>query len=423
MLLRLALASLWSRRLPVALTVAAVALATLLVLAVERLRVDARTSFERSISGTDLIVGARSNPLQLLLASVYRIGDPTQPISWRSFEKISAHPAVRWAVPLTLGDSHRGFRVVGTRHDYFERLRYGDDRHLELAAGRVFEAPLELVLGAEAAGRLGYGLGASVTLAHGLRDDGFSRHEHLAFRVVGILAPTGTPVDQALHVPLAGIEAVHHGWEAGVPDPEQLLHAEDLHGDEPHDLSLEPEQISAFLLGLRSRAAALEFQRAVQAFPDEPLTAVLPGRALRQLWSLFSVVESVLLLVTLLCVITGLLGLAVSLLATLAERRREMAVLRAVGARPLDVAALLVFEASVIGLAGALTGYLLLTLLSAAGSAALLSQTGVLLSQGLPSLRELSWLALVWLAAALAGSVPALRAYRLSLHDGLQARA
>jgi len=417
MLWRLALASLWSRRLPVALTVTAVALATVLVLAVERLRADTRNSFERSISGTDLIVGARSDPLQLLLASLYRIGNPTQPIAWESFEKISAHPSVRWAVPLALGDSHRGFRVVGTRRVYFEALRFGD-RRLAFAAGRAFEEPLELVLGAQAARQLGYGLGSSLTLAHGLRDDGLSRHEHIAFRVVGILAPTGTPVDRALHVPLAGLEAVHDGEHAAAAEPEQAPHDHHHHGASP-----EPEQLSAFLLGLRSRGAALEFQRAVQAFPGEPLTAVLPGQALRQLWSLFAVVESVLLLVTLLCVVTGLLGLAVSLLATLAERRREMAVLRAVGARPRDIAALLVFEASAIGVAGALTGYLLLTLLSALGATALLTHTGVQLSHGLPSLRELAWLALVCLAALLAGGLPALRAYRLSLHDGLQARA
>ena len=147
------------------------ALSTFLLLGVERLRSDVRENFSQSVSGTDLIVGARTGPMQLLLYAVFRVGGATNNVRIDSLEAIAKHRAVAWMVPLSLGDSHRGFPVLATTPAYFEHFRYGDRQPLALAQGRPFSGDLaglyEVVLGAEVAERLGYRLGDKLTLSHG----------------------------------------------------------------------------------------------------------------------------------------------------------------------------------------------------------------------------------------------------------------
>ena len=415
---RLAIArrSLLRRWLSVALTVLGIAVSVAMILAVERIRLETRENFTQTVAGTDLIVGSRTSPVQLLLYSVFRIGDATANIRYSSFEKISRHPQVRWAVPLSLGDSHRGFRVVGTTPAYFDHLRVAGDRALTFASGTTLTERFDAVLGASVARSLGYEVGAEIVVAHGTRDDGLSNHDALPFEVVGILAFTGSPVDQAVYVGLEAIEAIHIGWETGT-----RVAAAELDPEEAFEVEIEVESITAFFLGLERRSTALQFQRAVNGFPDEPLTAILPGVALNELWRLFGNVELALLAVAVLTVVTGLIGMVVGLLSTLSERRREMAVLRALGARPLDLCSLLFFESALIACAGALLGYGLLTLGLAFANPLLATDFGVSFSTGLPSVRELLLLGAVLLLALIAAVLPAWQAYRLSLRDGLHA--
>ncbi|EKM93964.1 ABC efflux transporter permease [Stutzerimonas degradans] len=219
-LLRLALASLNNRRFTALLTVFAIALSVCLLLAVERVRTETRASFASTISGTDLIVGARSGSVNLLLYSVFRIGNATNNIRWDSYQQLAGHPQVKWAIPLSLGDSHRGYRVLGTSPGYFEHYRFGRQQPLQLAEGRAFaDDPFEVVLGAEVAQSLGYRLDERIVLAHGVAKISLVQHDDKPFRVVGILRRTGTPVDRTLHINLAGMEALHIDWRGGVPAP------------------------------------------------------------------------------------------------------------------------------------------------------------------------------------------------------------
>ena len=242
-ILTLAGKSLWNRRLTSALVVFAIALSVALLLGVERLRTQARTSFAHTLSGTDLVVGARGGPINLLLYSVFRIGDPTNNVNWSSYRTLTTHPQVAWTIPLSLGDSHRGFRVLGTSRDYFQHYRYGRDQPLRFAEGREFEDVFDAVLGAEVADRLGYRPGQSIVIAHGAGEVSFALHDDKPFRVVGILARTGTPVDQTVHVSLEGIEAIHADWRGGAPIPGMRLSAEQV-----RQLDLTPKTITAFLL-------------------------------------------------------------------------------------------------------------------------------------------------------------------------------
>ena len=162
--------SLINQRFTAALTVLSIALSITLLIGVERLRNEARASFANTISGTDLMVGARSGPVQLLLYAVFRIGDTTNNISWASYQEITRHPSVAWTVPLTLGDSHRGFRVLGTTAGYFEHYRFARDRGLDFTAGRPFHDLYDAVVGAEVAESLGYRPGDPIVVAHGASD-------------------------------------------------------------------------------------------------------------------------------------------------------------------------------------------------------------------------------------------------------------
>ncbi len=416
-ILSLAWKSLLNRRLTVALTVMSIALSVALLVGVERLRTEARTSFANTLSGTDLIVGARSGPVQLLLYSVFRIGDATNNMSWQSYQDIARHPRVAWTVPLSLGDSHRGFRVLGTTQAYFDRYRYARERRLALAKGEPFSDLYDAVLGAEVAAALGYRIGDPIVVAHGAGDVSFARHEDKPFRVSGILARTGTPVDRTVHVSLEAIEAIHVDWHSGAPIPGFSVSAE-----QARAMDLTPKAITAVLVGLSSKVATFSVQRFVNEYPEEPLSAILPGVALSQLWSLIGVAENALLVVSAFVVVVGLFGMLTALLTSLNERRREMAILRSVGARPGHVFALIIGEAGFLTLIGIALGLGLLYLLLLVAQPLMQGMYGLSISIGGPSSDELLLLGILVLAGFAVGSIPAYRAYRYSLADGLSIR-
>lgn len=412
--LALAARSLWNRRGTATLTVLSIAISVTLLLGVERIRTEARASFANTISGTDLIVGARSGDLNLLLFSVFRIGNATNNITWESYQDIAGRREVAWTIPLSLGDSHRGFRVIGTNLDYFRHYRFAGGRSLEFAAGGPFRQLHDAVLGADVARQLGYQLGQSVVIAHGLGATSFALHDDQPFTVSGILRKTGTPVDRSVHVSLEAIEAIHRNWQTGtrLAGPAPAPTAEEL----------KPRAITAFLVGLKSRAASFRLQRFVNEYPEEPLSAIIPGVALQSLWDLVGVVEIAMLAISGCVVLGGLLGMLTTLLTSLNERRREMAILRSLGARPWQVFALLVSEAGLLAAAGVALGMGLLYALLAAGAPLVEERFGIFVALRPPSRWDLTISGLVIGTALLVGLVPAWRAYRNTLADGLTIR-
>ncbi|MBQ0960258.1 ABC transporter permease [Ideonella sp. 4Y11] len=416
-LLALAARSAWHRRFALSLVVLSVALSALLLLAVERLRHDVRENFASAVSGTDLIVGARTGGVQLMLYAVFRLGQPTNTIRWSSVQALAQDKAVAWTVPLSLGDAHRGFPVVGTTADYFTHFRWGARQPLVLAQGRRFEGVFDAVIGAEVAERLGYGLGQPLVLRHGGGELDSNDHADKPFTVVGILARTGTPVDRSVHIGLAGMEAIHLDWAAGVPLPGLAVPADQVN---QHDLS--PKTVTAVLVGLKSRAAVFGLQRRVAEFEAEPLMAVLPGVALDELWDAVGQAERALVLMSVLVGAVSLAGLVAVVVTALEQRRRELAVLRSVGAGPSRVFTLLALEGTVLGASGALLGALAWAIIRALAAPWVQTRWGITLSGGGP--RPVEWLLLgsVVLAGTLAGLLPGWRAYRLSLADGLTPR-
>ncbi|GAB6041003.1 ABC transporter permease [Endothiovibrio diazotrophicus] len=416
-ILTLTLKSLWNRRFTALLTLLSIALSVTLLLGVERLRTEARASFANTISGTDLVVGARSGSIQLLLYSVFRIGNPTNNITWKSYREIAGRPEVAWTIPLSLGDSHHGYRVLGTTGAYFDHYRYGDRQPLRFAAGEPFADLYDAVLGAEVAEKLHYRTGQEIVVAHGAGKVSFMEHADKPFKVVGILAPTGTPVDRTVHVSLQAIEAIHVDWRGGAPLPGVHISAE-----RTRRMDLTPHAITAFLVGLKSKIATFRLQREINDYRQEPLSAVLPGVALQELWDTMGMAERALLAVSSFVVLVGLTGMLTVLLAGLNERRRELAILRSVGARPWQLFVLLVSEAGSLAAAGAAAGVVLLYGLLLVGRPLIEARYGLHLGLAPLSPHEWSLLALVVGAGLLIGTLPAWRAYRYSLADGMTIR-
>ena len=409
-----ALSSLWSRRGSVVLTLASLTISMAIVIAVEHVRSQAEDSFVRTVSGVDLLVGARTSQINLLLYSVFRIGNATNNIRWQSYEDIAARPEVAWSIPFSLGDSHRGYRVLGTNSQYFEHFRYGDSQPLRLAEGDPFSGPLQTVLGSEVAQTLGYQVGDELVLSHGVGNTSFVNHDNLPFTVSGILATTGTPVDRTVHVTLQGIEAIHLGFTNGVRIPGQSPAPSD-----PQLNELEPDQVTAILLGLESPSAVFGLQRAINNYPREPLSAILPAVALSELWQIIGTLESLLSVISILVLTASMLGLATMLLSSLRERRRELALYRAIGARPSFILWLIELEAVTITAAAAVLGYLV-TALGFGLIQDWLSENFALVIEVWPSTSGIwAYMAGALIAALVITLLPAIIAYRRSLGAAL----
>ena len=413
----LALKSILNRKFTAMLTILAIALSVTLLLGVERLRTEARASFANTISGTDLVVGARSGAIQLLLYSVFRIGNATNNITWQSYQDIARHSQIKWTVPISLGDSHLGYRVMGTTRGYFAHYRYARDRELTFSAGEPFADVYDAVLGAEVAEALDYDLGQEIIIAHGAGKVSFALHDDKPFRVVGILNKTGTPVDRTVHVSLEGIEAIHSDWQSGAPIPGLEITAE-----QARQMDLTPKAITAFLVGLQSKISVFRVQRVINEYAEEPLLAILPGVALQELWDLMSVAEQTLLAVSTFVVLVGLTGMLTVMLASLNERRREMAILRSVGARPVHVFTLIIGEAGCLTLLGTALGLALLYAVLIVAQPLMASQFGLFIGIGMLSPYDFLLLGLVLIAGFVIGIVPGYRAYRYSLADGMTIR-
>ncbi|WP_299351533.1 ABC transporter permease [uncultured Shimia sp.] len=415
MIFRLAAGSLMARAMTVGMTVLAIALSVALFLGVEKVRTGAKASFADTISGTDLIVGARSGSVQLLLYSVFRIGNATNNVTWESYQDLAGRSEVEWIVPISLGDSHRQFRVMGTSTEFFEHYKYRQDRRLETQAGVVMDDLFDTVIGSDVAQTLGYSVGDPIVVAHGLAS--FTEHKDQPFRVSGILAKTGTPVDRTVIVSMQAIEAIHVDWQRGAKVAGQSTPAEVI-----RQMDLTPKAVTAVLVGVKSPLKTFALQRAINEYPEEPLLAILPGVALQELWGIVGIAETALLAVSAMVVVTALIGMMATIFSSLNERRREMAIFRAMGASPIAILGLLVLEAILTAAVGAILGLGLLYGGLFIAQPMIDSAFGLYLPIDPPALREGLVVLAVVAAGAIVSMIPALRAYRLSLADGMMVR-
>ncbi len=409
-LFKLAYKSLLNRRASVLLTLLTIAISVMLLLSIERVRIDAKSSFSNTISGTDLIVGARTGDIQLLLSSVFRIGHTNNGVSWQSYQYITKQRGVKWSIPISLGDSHKGQAVLGTTLDYFKHYRFAKKQPLAFTQGQAFSSINEVVIGSEVASKLAYKIGDEIVISHGMGNTSFHHHDDNPFKVVGILKPTGTPVDKTLHVPLAAIELIHGGGHRDHGDH---------HDHSSHALVGHPKQITAFLMGFDSPLYTLQIRRNINQFKPEPLLAIMPTVTLKELWEMLAIIEKILLLFSFVVAIISLLGMLTTLLANLNQRRRELAILRSVGARPWQLFSLISIESLLTTFLGCLVGCTLFYALMGTTAGYLQSQAGVSINISMLSDYELTLIGVIMAAGFIIGLIPATRAYFYSLSDGM----
>jgi putative ABC transport system permease protein len=406
MFIQLAIKSLLNRKGSIILTIATISISLFVMLGVDHIRHQAKESFASSVSGVDLIVGGRTGSINLLLYSVFRIGTPTDNLGWQSYKRLSKERSVRWAVPISLGDSHKGYRVLGTSPGYFKFFNFANNQPLHFKQGKAFEAVFDIVLGANIADRLGYNIGDTITLSHGIGNTSFRNHDNLPFKVVGILRATGTPVDQTLHVSLQGLEAVHITKPLAVKrlkEAPELILAKATY--------LEPKSVTAVMIGLKSKMAVFNFQRQINTDKQEPLTAILPGVALSQLWQTMSVFDNTLRLISYLVIISSLIGLSATLLSSIKERLNEIRLLRIIGASSVYVFSLIELEALFIALISVIIALVSLSIVLSVSQEIILNNYGVMIEPQIFSKSSIELIIGFFLFVFIAAVSPAITAY------------
>ena len=408
------LKSIKNRKFTAGLCMTSIALSVVLFLGVERLRKGARDGFTNTISKTDLIVGARSGPLNLLLYTVFHMGSPTNNIHYSTYQKLKKNPMVGWTIPISLGDNYKGYRVVGTNEDFFKYYKYRGDESIKLKEGKPFKGIFDVVLGSQVAKELGHKLGDRIIISHGLSKNAIYKHNESPFKITGILDKTSTPVDRGVYVSLYGIEAIHIGWETGAPNEDKLVNPETITKDD-----IKIAQITSFLVGAKNRILTLRLGRYFGTYEDEPLLAIIPGMALQQLWKTMGYVEQTLFLVSLCVLVVGFLGIIISLYTSINERRREMAILRSLGAGPASILGLLVYESGLLVFLGSLLGMAALYGCLFAIGPFLQSEFSLFIPVQWPDIKELTFLLSILIVGFIVGFIPAFKAYKNSLQDGL----
>jgi len=401
-LIRLAWRYLWAQPLTASLNLLLLSLGLAAISFVLLVSEQIEAGVRRDLAGIDLVVGAKGSPMQIMLSGVFHLDVPTGNIPLSTLKTLRAQPLVARAVPLSLGDSLRGFRIVGTEVSYLDL--YG----ASLAQGQLWQAPLQAVLGAEVAQRTGLALGAEFAGSHGLGEQG-DAHEGDAYTVTGILKPTGTVIDRLVLTDLASVWQLHEAHHGSAADaaPE----------DEAEEIAR--REITLILLSYRSPLAAISLPRWVNA--QAGLQASAPALETARLLRLVGTGTDVLRGFAVVLLLAAGLSVWVALLNAVRARQADLAMMRMLGAPPWRVAALVGLEAAILAALACVIGLALGHGLCAILGQLLADRQSLRLTGAWFSLWELSLPLLAASLALLASAWPAWRAYRLDVSDLLQA--
>jgi putative ABC transport system permease protein len=371
------------RKLSSTLTAASIGLGVAVVVAVLALRAQARAGFGQSAFGYELVVGGKGSSLQLVLNTVYHMDRSQGNLALERYQELAAHKAVTQAIPVAVGDSVRGARIVGTTDAFFTMFNAGIE-------GRPFkEGAFEAVLGSSAAARTGLKIGDAFQASHGVEDAGAVHDEQ--WTVVGVMKPTSTPNDRAIFITLGSFYHIKdHRQTSG---------------------------LSAVIVKTRSEGSALQLLYDLNLLPD--VTAASPATVMAEFFDKFDWVPMLLLAVSGLVVVMAAVSVFVAIYNSMSERRRPIAIMRALGARRGTVLSIVILEAAALSLFGALGGLAFGHLLTAAAGGAISARSGVPISALAFHPQELGVVAGVLVLGALAGLLPALKAYRTDIADGL----
>ena len=412
-LFNLAFQSLLNRKVTVLLTIISLTVSIVLFLSIDTLRLGAKKSFFGNVKSGDLILGARSGEVQLLLYSLFQIGSPTNNISWDSFQEISKKPEIDWIIPISLGDSHKQFRVMGTTKEYFDKFTYRKKQKLQYLAGTNFKETFDVVIGYDVAKSLNYKLEDSIIIAHGIASQ--SLHDEFPFRIKGIINKTGTSVDRLVLVSLEALEAIHKDWKIGSKIPTKIISNK----NDYQEQDLIPKEITAAIIKLKSPISIFKIQREINDYEHEALQAIIPGIVLTKLWQVVSVTENIMLSISGMVIVSALIGLIAILYSTLNNRRKEMALLRIVGASPRAILGLLIAEALIISFSSIILAIIFLQILNFILFPILDQIFGIYVENNFLLLKDFYFFIMILLTSTIVSIFPALQAYKNSINDGI----
>jgi putative ABC transport system permease protein len=499
----LVLRNISQRALSVVLTGISVALGVALISATVEIRRQVEENFNQASVGYEMIVGAKGSALQLVLNTVYQLGDPVGNIPYATYLRYRNHPMVSYAIPYGLGDNYKGFRIIGTTEEIFTKFNYKPNQTFELAEGRAFKDGelYAAVLGSEVARVLGLKIGDKFVATHGLQDvseDVAMKHEHDPMTVMGILKPTYTASDKAIYISLPTVWAIHeeereheqpevkndeqaqirkdaqteaklvhqdpktevqhhdealpkggkkatgegrahHSDEVALIKHDEAAHketnlhketAEAKHSDgtphhegddhpDHHEHEKVPTEgdITAIIIKTKAPIFALQLYKIINS---EPLAqAAIPTREIKSLFDIVGNINWAFLFITLLVIVVALIGVMVAIYNSLNERRRDIAIMRALGAHRTRIFGMITLEAMLISLLGAVGGVVLSKILLLLLKGMVLERTGVELSVPIFNSGEMALILIIGAVGALVGIIPAINAYRTDVAKNL----
>ncbi|MFQ3599136.1 MAG: ABC transporter permease [Chloroherpetonaceae bacterium] len=470
----LVLSNIAQRKISVFLTALSVALGVALIAATLDIKRQVEEKFSQTSVGYELILGAKGSPLQLVLNTVYHLGNPTGNLPYSTYEMYRRSPFVSYAIPMGLGDNYRGFRIVCTTTDFFTKFNYAKDKRYELTEGRLFndDELYAAVLGKDVAEKTGLKLGDKFVATHGLQESGGDigkQHEHDQFTVVGILKKSGTPADKAIYASLPTVWAIHeeethhddndatrkevveriygkpekdtiqlqlsakdhhhetHTHSDGTPHTDGDKHADHDHAHERehhHDARPIPTEGDVTAILVKAKAPIFSLQLYDKINREPHAQAAFAVNEIKNLFDIVGNIDWAFLFITALVIVVALIGVMVALYNSLAERRREIAILRSLGAHRSKIFSIIALEAALVSFFGALFGVVLSKVLALVLKGFVLEKTGIEISVSLWSVVgvvpvELGLLVVVTLIGALAGLLPAVEAYRTDVAKNL----
>ncbi|ABM36463.1 ABC transporter permease [Polaromonas naphthalenivorans] len=390
---------LWSRPLAAALNLLLLSLGLASITFLLLVGHQINSAFERDLAGIDVVVGAKGSPMQLILSGVFQLDVPTGNVPLAAIKALQLHPQVAEVIPISMGDSFRGFRIVGTTPDYISHYE------AKLAQGALWEAPMQAVLGARVARESGFKIGDTFTGTHGLAPGGHA-HGQSPYTVTGILAPNGSVLDRLVLTPLESVWQVHETDTALDDDDRKVMQDE--------------REVTLALIQYKTPLAAVTFPRFINTSTE--MQAAAPALEITRLLSMVGVGIDVLRALAGVLLLTAALSVFIALWGAVRERRADLALLRMLGAPPRKVAGLLLCEALWLALLASMLGVLAGQGLTALLGWALQLEQSVLLG-ALSWPVELAGVPALALGVALASALlPAWEAYRVSVFELLQSR-
>ena len=414
-MLSLLLKSMRSRIIPTSLVTISLMASMVLLLSIERIQQGAEEGFNQSISGVDAIIGPRSSSIELVLYTVFHLGRPTNNITTKTVNDVKLRGDISWLVPIALGDSHKGFRVVATEPNYFEHIKYANGQPLVFSKGVAFAELSEAVLGSDVAEKLSYRVGSKIQITHGSVESVGSKHDDFSFVVTGILNKTGTPIDQAIFLDLKGYELLHLGWKSG----KKIFNLDDINLSSLPEDALIPKTVTAAFIGLKSKLTLFNFSKNIREYPKEAISAVIPGIALSELWSIVGLVDKGFQLLSWIIIAISLIAMVTLIIASLDNRKQEMTIYRANGASPKFLAMMVLCESLVIGLTAIVGAIILVTIVTYFATAQLNLALGISPTFKWISMGEITVFSFILLAGALSSLIPAVMVFRKNLHQTL----